>query len=125
MSAQLPSKSDERVVVQIQCWQSGLSHRPAAAANRIHLKMPATRNVARQRTYWSWINMKRRCDNPTAVGYDRYGGSGISYCRRWEKFDNFVADMGMRPSGLTLERNNNSRNYMPSNCRWATHLEQT
>lgn len=68
--------------------------------------------------------MKNRCLNPNATDYARYGGRGITICERWLTFANFLADMGERPEGRTLDRINNSGNYEPGNCRWATASEQ-
>lgn len=54
------------------------------------------------------------------TNYDSYGGRGIKVCKRWLKFENFLADMGERPAGLTLDRRNPNGNYHKRNCRWAT-----
>lgn len=75
-------------------------------------------------TYYSWASMLTRCTNPNSSGWKNYGARGITVCDRWRSFDNFLADMGDRPVGLTLDRKDNDGNYEPANCRWATPVEQ-
>ena len=75
-------------------------------------------------TYRSWISMRQRCLNPNATGYERWGGRGISICAEWDKFSNFLSDMGERPPGTTLERKDNNGDYCPTNCVWATYKQQ-
>lgn len=68
--------------------------------------------------------MRDRCRREGNVSYPYYGGRGISVCERWESFENFFADMGKRPDGMSIDRINIDGNYEPSNCRWATAKEQ-
>jgi hypothetical protein len=76
--------------------------------------------------YESWAQMRHRCSNPNHHAFARYGGRGIRVCARWDSFEIFLADMGQRPSPKhSLDRVDNDGNYEPSNCRWATRLQQS
>lgn len=75
-------------------------------------------------TYKSWNAMKNRCDNPKAKNFKYWGGKGITYDPAWGDFVAFLADMGERPTGLTLDRVDSAKNYDKSNCRWATSKVQ-
>jgi hypothetical protein len=100
--------------------------RAADISSIIHRTHGHKRGGKRSRTYHSWLAMKDRCHQSTHVAYPRYGGRGITVCDRWlHSFENFLADMGIRPEGKSLDRfPDKSGNYNPENCRWATPKEQ-
>lgn len=75
-------------------------------------------------TYTAWGNMIARCTNPNSPSYPDYGGRGLKVQDSWLIFENFYADMGDKPKGLTLEREDNERGYFKDNCKWATTAEQ-
>jgi len=92
----------------------GCYNRDAARSRRL------THGQSRTDTYNVWNTMHSRCENPKVQNYPRYGGRGIKVCERWASYVNFIADMGERPEGGTIERKNNDGNYEPGNCVWAT-----
>jgi hypothetical protein len=75
-------------------------------------------------THNTWVHIHQRCNNPSNAAYREYGGRGISVCKRWSDFELFLADMGEKPRGKSLDRIDNEGNYEPGNCRWATPAEQ-
>lgn len=80
--------------------------------------------MKRDRTRSIWRGMRARCRNPKHISYPNYGGAGVSVCARWESYENFLADMGPAPPGLSIERLDRSQPYCPSNCVWATPKQQ-
>ena len=84
-----------------------------------------THGSSDSREHHSWSGMKGRCNNPQNPNYKSYGGRGIKVCQRWEaSFSDFLADMGICPNGMSLDRIDVHGDYEPSNCRWATSAEQ-
>jgi len=75
--------------------------------------------------YKAWLNARQMCNNPSNPRYRWYGARGIKMCKRWDKFENFIKDMGAKPAPkYTLERIDNNKGYCKSNCKWATYKEQ-
>ena len=96
----------------------GCLHREITASiNRTHGK-------TRTKIYAIWRSMMQRCYDNNSHAYDRYGKRGIEVCDRWKKFENFYADMGDKPQGMSLERIDNNGNYEPSNVIWASDKAQ-
>lgn len=75
--------------------------------------------------YRSWTSMMGRCRSPVNTEYFRYGGRGITVCERWLQFENFLADMGKKPTpSHSIDRIDSNGNYCKENCRWSTAQEQ-
>jgi hypothetical protein len=89
------------------------------------VKRSTTHGMTDSPEFSSWRSMHRRCSEPKFIGYENYGGRGISVCDRWIDFSNFYEDMGARPSlKHSIDRIDNHGNYEPSNCKWSTAKEQ-
>jgi hypothetical protein len=103
-------------VVSCGCWlRESCSIRSTVHGHGTRSKTP---------TYQTWQHMRQRCENPSNAEFARYGGRGIRVCERWQTFADFLADMGERPTGKTLDRIDGNRGYSPDNCRWASPAQQ-
>jgi hypothetical protein len=84
----------------------------------------AARNGKLTPEYMSWKGMRARCQYKKHKDYKSYGGRGITVCERWSKFENFLADMGERPPGYSIERIDVNGHYEPANCTWIPMSDQ-
>jgi hypothetical protein len=116
----------KRVVVQGKKLRSGHTQscghwRQDGSHRRTHGEASIGRET---REYRRWKAMLQRCCNPNKKDFKYYGGRGIKVCKRWSRFENFLADMGRCPTGYSIERVNNNGNYTPSNCEWIPLRDQ-
>ncbi|HHT3526417.1 TPA: hypothetical protein ACTYW0_000512 [Enterobacter asburiae] len=125
-----PHKGHRRAIFKCDCGQLKelcVGHVVAGKANScgcLRDELRKTHGMSSTPTYQTWEAMKQRCLNPKSSYFRRYGGRGIGICDRWMLFDNFLADMGEKPEGMSIDRINNDAGYEPGNCRWATNSEQ-
>lgn len=118
----------EEKVVKNKNLVKGLSMSCGCLANELAVERSTThghshhsqkRGGKQSPTYRSWRGMIDRCVYPSNASYKRYGGRGIKVCDRWRKFENFLEDMGEKPSPEhDIDRKDSNKNYEKSNCRW-------
>jgi hypothetical protein len=102
----------------------GCAQREAVRATGLVSRHGHARRTGHDPTYAAWLAMRARCKSVELKKRKYYLDAGVRVCKRWDKYENFLADMGPKPKGLTLDRINPLGNYTPGNCRWATWTEQ-
>jgi hypothetical protein len=129
---------DGRTVVECACScgrmvrvrKSNLENGNTSSCGCLRKELQSERNTthgqSRSPEYRIWESMRRRCTDPKTVGFENYGGRGITVCERWRtSFEAFFEDMGRRPSARhTIDRLDSNGNYEPGNCEWRTMIEQ-
>lgn len=84
-----------------------------------------THGMSNSRIYNVWRTMIYRCELATHISYKNYGARGISVCKRWHKFENFLEDMGIPLGKLDIDRIDNNGNYEKNNCKWSSRKENS
>lgn len=114
----------ETKIAAVNSLRGGLVRSCGCLIREVAAERQRTHGMHGTRTYKTWDCMIQRCSNPSSTSYPRYGGIGTTVCDRWRKFESFLADMGERPSGMSLDRIDSNKGYEPGNCRWSDTLTQ-
>ena len=114
---------NEKIIHAIHL-KKGLSRSCGCLAKELTVKRQTIHGASRTKIYGVWSAMLARCYNKNVFGFPWYGARGIKVCKRWHTFANFLADMGLPPPSMSLDRIDNDGDYKPSNCRWATPSQQ-
>jgi len=111
-------------VVAVNTLRSGYTRSCGCLAAETARNKSKKHGMFGSRTYATWSSMVQRCTNPNGTTYNKYGGRGIKIAPEWLQFANFLADMGERPEGASLDRIDPTGDYTKNNCRWADKYTQ-
>jgi hypothetical protein len=111
-------------IVGAQNIRKGLARSCGCLRDELIAKVKYRHGLSKTPIHNIWSGMIQRCEDPKCAAYPDYGGRGVTVCPEWHTFENFLADMGQPPAGMTLDRENNSEGYSKANCRWATRTTQ-
>lgn len=114
----------ERRLIEGTGLRAGRNKSCGCASPRFECSRFKKHGMSGTRTYSIWRGMHTRCTDPKASKAHLYVLKGIKVCERWNDFENFLADMGVAPDGLTIDRIDGDRGYEPGNCRWADRITQ-
>lgn len=126
-----PKRQEERTFWECLCscgnkrWIRSDAIQRQVSCGCVLVKHGHNRSGNRSKTYSSWANMHKRCRFKNDRWWYLYGGRGIKVCSEWNDFRSFLADMGERPEGKTLDRIDPDGNYCKENCKWSTPKEQS
>lgn len=127
------ASNNEKLVCKCSCgvtkeiWQKHVVYGKTASCGCLLSETASARRthgMSETSTYKTWGQMKVRCTDKSNPNFKDYGGRGITICQRWMSFENFLADMGERPAGMSIGRIKNSLGYYKNNCRWETATQQ-
>lgn len=113
------------VIVNSYSLRRGFTRSCGCLRRTANIKRCTTHGLSHTSEYFTWSNIRNRCNNSNDTEYQLYGGRGIRVCNRWRSFANFYADMGPKPGPeYSIDRKDSNKGYSPTNCRWATQKTQ-